>query len=190
MTSSSAVGTPPCTGMSPIAVRIVTVASAPSLMPSSTRSRSASSATNAGRGGAASAVRRRSSKGSVMIASFSFQVDAAVGRPRSNQQRLGGVGGAPEQLRHVGHGQAVDVTKREGESVVRTERGEHLVGAQLVEPHVPWVLGRRGILFECVAQALLAGAATPMVGELVAGDADHPGNFERGRPAALEIAHG
>src|SRR5437899_3847748 len=178
MTSSSALGTPPCTGMSPIAVRIVTVASSPSLMPSSTRSRSASSATNAGRGGTASRVRRRVSKGSVMIASFSFQVDAAVGRPRSNQQRLGGVGGAPEHLSHLGDGQAVDVAKREGESMVRTERGEHFVGAQLVQAHVPRVLVGRGILFECVAQAAPAGATTPVVGELGASGAQDPGKAE------------
>src|SRR5437773_8454875 len=176
--------------MSPMAVRIVTVASSPSLMPSSTRSRSASSATNAGRGGAAWRVRRRASKGSLMIASFSFQVDASVRRPRSNQQRLGGIRRAPEQLCHLGHGQAVDVPESEGESMVRAERGEHLVGAQLVEAHVPGILARRGILFEGVAQAVLPGAATPVVGELVAGDADHPGNVERGGPAVLEVAHG
>src|SRR5215216_5202447 len=190
MTSSSALGTPPCTGMSPIAVRIVTVASSPSRMPSSTRSRSASSATNAGRGGAASCVRRRASKASVMTASFSFQVDTAVRRPRSNQQRLGGVGRAPQQLRHLGHGQSVDVPESEREPVVRAEGGEHLVGAQLIEAHVPGILVGHGILFERVPQALFPGAPTPVVGELVAGDADHPRDVERSGSAILEIADG
>src|SRR2546421_719471 len=142
MTSSSALGTPPCTGMSPIAVRIVTVASSPSLMPSSTRSRSASSATNAGRGGAASRVLRRASKGSVMIASFSFQVDAAVRRPRSNQQRLGGVGGAPEQIRHLGGGPPAFEIAHGGEERLG---GEVLGGGGVAAPmeEVPEHLGHR-----------------------------------------------
>src|SRR3954468_1624475 len=189
MTSISALGTPPWTAMSPIAVRIVTVASSPSLMPSSTRSRSASSATNAGRGGAASRVRRRASKGSVMTASFSFQVDAAVCRPRSNQQRLGGVGRAPQQLRHLGPRQPVDVSKREREPVVRAQRGEHFVGAQLVEAYVPGILVGHRVLLERVTQAIVPSAATPVVGELVAGDADHPGDIERGGAAVLDVAH-
>src|SRR5262245_19746908 len=140
-----ALETPPCTGMSPMAVRIITVASSPSRMPSSTRNRSASSATNAGRGGTASRVRRSASKGSLMTASSSFQVDAAVGRAGAHEQRLGGAGGAPEQSGDLGDGQPVHVPEREREPVVRSEGGEDIVGSQLVEAHVPRIVGRLGI---------------------------------------------
>src|SRR4030088_2817260 len=145
-------------GMSPIAVRISTDSLSPSLMPSSARSRSASSATNADRGGAASPVRRSASKGSVTIASF--RVDAAIGLPRPNQQRLGGVGRAVEQLGDVRYGETVDVTERERGAVVSAERVEHLGRAQPVEADVPRVVLELLILLERVVQALVPGAAT------------------------------
>src|SRR5262245_5044990 len=190
ITSISAFGTPPCTGMSPIAVRIITVASSPSRMPSSIRSRSASSATNAGRGGTASRVRRSASKGSLMTASFSFQVDAAVRRPGAHEQRLGGTGCAPEQLGDLGDGQPVHVPEGEREPMVRAQRSEHIVRAHLVEAHVPRIVVRLGILLERVAHALLPGAAAPVVGELVPGHADHPRDVERRRAPVLDTANG
>jgi hypothetical protein len=58
--------------------------------------------------------------------------------------------------------------------MLRSETGEHLTGVPNVQLDIPRVIHRDEGTLHCSQQALLAGLATPVVHQLVAGHPDQP----------------
>ena len=81
---------------------------------------------------------------------------------------------------HLGHGQTVEVAERERGPVMGAELGEHAVGTSRVDVGVPGIVdGRFGPTGGEAQLALVEVLQAPVVGELVAGDADEPGGAQR-----------
>ena len=94
---------------------------------------------------------------------------------------LGGVYGAVEKLRHLGHGQVVHVAQREREAMRRRQLLQHAMRAQQLEALLPRVAMLGAKAGHGVKATRLARTAPPMVDELVPGDPDEPGSAHRRR---------
>src|SRR5882724_2164216 len=86
--------------------------------PSATETRRRSSAANAGRGASGTFGSRKESNGSVVIA-FTSRVGDSERVARAYEQGLGGMHGAAEMFRDLGHRETVEIPERERGAVVR-----------------------------------------------------------------------
>src|SRR5262245_19028310 len=157
-------------------------------MPSATASRSRSWLTNCGRGAIGAIGSRNDSNASGIVAP-PFGVFGAEGVAGAHQQRLGRVHRPPEQVGHLGDGQAVQVTQCERGAVVCAEPVEHLPRPLAIEALLHVLLERLRWLDE-VQRALLALQPAPMVDELVARHGDQPRHGEVGDRVTLHRLRG
>jgi len=80
-----------------------------------------------------------------------------------------------QQRGYVGDGQVVQVAQRKHAAVIRREALEYGLRTQRFELHIPWILGLGCGASHRAQVPLLARFASPMIDELVTGDADEPG---------------
>jgi hypothetical protein len=117
-------------------------------------------------------------------------VDPAERGAGPHQQCLGGVQSAVQVPGDLGHRQPVEVAQRERGPVVGAEPVEHLAGADPVDDRLPRVLDARRLAVQQAQPALFALDPPPVVGELVPGHPDQPGDRRIGRIRLAGRVHG
>ena len=90
----------------------------------------------------------------------------------------------PRQRATSSYRQLVEVAQRQRAAVVGAEVVEHPVGGEQVESDVPGVDVGHRLGVDCGHDTLVACRLPPVVDQLVAGDADEPGDGEVGDRAA------
>jgi hypothetical protein len=119
-----------------------------------------------------------------------LQVNATQGGPCSGQERLRGVHGPAEMLGHLGDGQPVQVTQREGASLVGGQPGKGGVCRLGLQPVIPRIVQAVAGQLGHGQAALLPGEPPPVIDELVACHPDEPGDTDVSYVAPSGRRHG
>ena len=113
--------------------------------------------------------------------------------PGAHQQALGGVHRAPEPVGDLGHGQAVEVPQHQCAALVLGELLHHQLDLSSVEHAaqrlVAHLVGRFGLDVDGVDDVRSARCSSPVVDQLVAGDADQPRHAHLLDATALYLTH-